>query len=205
MKTKKLNFGLAWIGLTLLALSGANPAVAQSTAFTYNGRLNNNGAPVSGPHDMRFTLHSLPSGVNVVGGPLPVGMVDVVNGLFTVRIEFVEDVFTGPARWLEVEVRPAGAVAFKTLTPRQEVTSSPYAIRAQTAGSVANGAVTANQLSSGGVLPKVGQFLSYDGGKFLWRDPGVVRISHFSEVIGISEKFRVGCEGEGWLGGGFRG
>lgn len=32
-----------------------------------------------------------------------------------------------------------------------------------------------------------------------------VRISHFSEVIGISEKFRVGCEGEGWLGGGFRG
>lgn len=32
-----------------------------------------------------------------------------------------------------------------------------------------------------------------------------VRISHFSEVIGISEKFRVGCEGEGLLGGGFRG
>ena len=173
MKTKTPNLGLAWIALTLLALSGANSAVAQSTAFTYNGRLNNNGAPVSGPHDMRFTLHSLPSGVNVVGGPLPVGMVDVVNGLFTVRIEFVENVFTGPARWLEVEVRPAGAAAFKMLTPRQEVTSSPYAIRAQTAGRVAIGAVTANQLSSGGVLPAAGQFLSYDGGKFLWRDPGV--------------------------------
>jgi hypothetical protein len=173
MKTNIPNLRLALIALTLLVFSGANSAYAQSTAFTYNGRLNNNGAPVSGPHDMRFTLHSLPAGVNVVGGPLLVSMVDVVNGLFTVRIEFLENVFTGPARWLEVEVRPAGAAAFTTLTPRQEVTSSPYAIRAQTAGSVPNGTVTANQLSSGGVLPTTGQFLSYDGGKFLWRNPGV--------------------------------
>src|SRR5690349_15193747 len=125
------------LSLSLLLLA-ANLALAQSTAFTYNGRLNNNGAPVSGVYDMRFTLHSLPAGGNVVGGPLPVGMVDVVNSLFTARIEFIENVFSGPARWLEVEVRPAGAAAYKTLTPRQEVTSSPYAIRAQTAGGVAD-------------------------------------------------------------------
>src|SRR6185295_14634797 len=99
--------------------------------------------------------------------------VDVVNGLFTVRIEFLENVFTGPARWLEVEVRPAGAAAFTTLTPRQEVTSSPYAIRAQTAGSVANGTVTASQLNSGGVVARQGQFLSYNGGNFAWTDPAI--------------------------------
>jgi hypothetical protein len=168
MKTKlKLHLLL----LTLLSLTGF--AHAQSTAFTYNGRLNNNGAPVNGAYDMRFTLYDVNVAGNVVVGPLPISPVDVANGLFTVRVDFGANVFTGPARWLGIEVRPVGDANYRTLTPRQEVTSSPYAIRAQTAGSVPNGTVTANQLSSGGILPTMGQFLSYDGEKFLWRNPGV--------------------------------
>ena len=99
--------------------------------------------------------------------------VDVVNGLFTTRLDFGDGVFTGPARWLEVQVRPVGAADYMTLTPRQEVTSSPYSIRAQTAGSVANNSVVANQLNTGGVAPASGQILSYNGGNLFWTDPGV--------------------------------
>lgn len=156
----------------ILFLGAASLAQAQSTAFTYNGRLNLNGAPVNGAHEMRFTLYDASAGVNVIAGPLPPISADVVNGLFTVRIDFGAGIFTGPARWLSVEVRPVGG-AYTTLTPRQEVTSSPYSIRAQTAGGVADGTVAANQLNTAGIPPTPGQFLSYNGGNLFWSDPGV--------------------------------
>ncbi len=46
--------------------------------------------------------------------------------------------FSGPARWLNIEVRPVGGANYTLLSPRQEVTSSPYAIRAQSAGTAAD-------------------------------------------------------------------
>ncbi len=159
--------------LSLSLLLAASPASAQSTAFTYHGRLNNNGVPVSGPYDIRFTLYDGNVAGNPVADPLPVSPVEVANGLFTVRIDFGADIFTGPARWLHVEVRPVGGADYTVLSPRQEVTSSPYAIRAQTAGTVASGAVTAGQLNTAGVAPEPGQFLSYDGGNLTWAAPGV--------------------------------
>ncbi|MDQ6631446.1 MAG: hypothetical protein M3Y82_06770, partial [Verrucomicrobiota bacterium] len=115
-----------------------NPVCAQVTAFTYNGRLNTNGAPVNGPYDLRFTLYDANAAGNVVAGPLLVSPVDVANGLFTARLDFGANVFTGPPRWLSIEVGPVGAGDFTVLSPRQEVTSSPYAIRAQTAGTAAD-------------------------------------------------------------------
>jgi hypothetical protein len=98
---------------------------------------------------MHFTLYELNVGDNAVNAPLTLSPVDVANGLFTVRLDFGAGVFTGPARWLEVAVRPVGGGAFITLTSRQEVTSSPYAIRAQTAGSVANSRCANDQFMRG--------------------------------------------------------
>ena len=163
--------------LFLAVLGAAMVSHAQSTAFTYNGRLNNNGVPANGAYDLRFTIYDASADGNVIAGPLPFNSVDVANGLFTVRIDFGADVFTGPPRWLSVEVQPtAGGGGFALLSPRQEVTSSPYSIQAQTAGSVANGSVVANQLNTGGVAPTPGQFLSYNGGNlFLGRSRGCRR------------------------------
>ena len=59
---------------------------------------------------------------------------ELVNGLFTVDLDFGADAFTGQARWLEVEARtPAwdgvGAEPpFVMLTPRQGLTPAPYAL-----------------------------------------------------------------------------
>jgi hypothetical protein len=117
---------------------------AQSTAFTYHGILNRNRAPVTGEYDMRFTVYDVENGGAAVAGPLPKNAVGVTNGLFAVRIDFLGGVFTGPPRWLEVSVRRTGDANFETLSPRQELTSSPYSIRAQSAGTaadVSNGAV----------------------------------------------------------------
>lgn len=121
---------------------------AQGTAFTYHGRLNANGAPVTGAYDMRFAVYDADVGGLLVSGPIPLNAVGVTNGLFMARVDFGAGVFTGPARWLEVSVSPAGAANFQTLNPRQELTSSPYAIRAQSAGTAAS----ANDVANGAVV-----------------------------------------------------
>ncbi len=159
--------------LLLASLSLGFPDRAQGTAFTYTGRLNDNGVPVNGRHEFRFTLYDSDDGGNLVAGPLDAGSVEVVNGLFSLRIDFGAGAFVGPARWLEVEVRPVGVGGFKLLTPRQEVTSSPYSIFAVTAGTVANASVAADQLNTSGVAPTSGQILSFDGGNLVWSDPGL--------------------------------
>jgi hypothetical protein len=43
---------------------------AQGTAFTYQGRLNNNGQPANGTYDLQFAIYDLPDGGTVAGGPL---------------------------------------------------------------------------------------------------------------------------------------
>jgi hypothetical protein len=173
MKIKPRQFGLGLTFLLLAVLSCPLGALAQGTAFTYNGRLNNNGVPVNGNYDMRFTIYDASTGNNVIAGPLTITPVAVSNGLFAVRIDFGASVFTGPGRWLNVEVQPPGGSGFAALTPRQEVTSSPYSIKALTAASVVDGGVAANQLSTGGLAPTPGQILSYNGANLFWTDPGV--------------------------------
>src|SRR5262249_37744171 len=104
----------------------------------YHGVLSFNRTPVTGLYDMQFTLYAVDTGGAVVAGPLPQNTVPVTNGLFTTRLDFMNGVFTGSPRWLEVSVRPAGNGNFQTLGPRQELTSSPYSIRALTAGTAAD-------------------------------------------------------------------
>ena len=64
MKTTRI------IGLALLGLSTFNPqlstAFAQGTAFTYEGRLSDNGAPANGSYDLQFKIHDSLSGGSVV-------------------------------------------------------------------------------------------------------------------------------------------
>jgi hypothetical protein len=115
---------------------------AQVTAFTYNGRLNDNGIPANGTYQMRFILYDVTTGGKAVGFPVTVSSVDVVNGLFTASPDFGPTVFTGAPLWLEVGVQRSDAAVLTTLTPRQALTAAPYAVYANTAGGIAGGAVT---------------------------------------------------------------
>lgn len=129
------------LGTVAILASSTLHGHAQSTAFTYHGVLSFNRSPVTGLYDMQFTIFGTDIGGAAVAGPLPKNAVPVTNGLFTARMDFLTGIFTGPARWIEISVRPAGGGAFQTLSPRQELTSSPYSIRSLTAADVANGAV----------------------------------------------------------------
>lgn len=183
-----------WVALILLGV--VSLARAQTTAFTYNGRLNLNGVPVNGAYEMRFTLYDAATGGAIVGSPLSLQPVNISNGLFATRIDFGADVFTGPTRWLDIAVRPVGAAALVPLIPRQEVTSSPYSIRAETAATVASGSVAASQLNTGGIPPTPGQFLSYDSGNLTWRDSGVAGSNVWS-LNGSNAYYNAGSVGIG--------
>lgn len=134
----------------LAVLLSAPRAESQSTTFTYQGRLNDGASLANGIHDLRFTIYDLAGGGTVVAGPQTNSAVAVSNGLFTVALDFGA-VFNGAARWLEIGVRPSGGGAgdFTTLTPRQAITPTPYAMFATTAGTVPNGAITAAKLAAG--------------------------------------------------------
>ena len=130
----------------LLLLSTLNfqlsTAFAQGTAFTYQGRLNDDAGPASGIYDLRFAIYDSSGGFTSVAGPLTNSAVGVSNGFFAVVLDFGAGVFIGADRWLEIGVRTNGSAdVYTTLSPRQPLTPSPYAIFSSAAGSVSNGVI----------------------------------------------------------------
>jgi len=106
----------------LVALSAAAARADMSSAFTYQGYLENAGTPVTGTYTCVFRVFDSATG----GAALGVDSEDVTfqEGHFTVLLDFDPAVFTGDPRWLGIEVDGT------PLTPRQEVTPAPYALRA---------------------------------------------------------------------------
>lgn len=134
---------LAFIGTAVCGLfTTVNPAFAQGTAFTYQGRLNDGANSATGIYDLRFAIYDAAGAGAQQGNTLTNSAAAVSNGLFTVTLDFGAGVFTGLARWLEIGVRTNGSVsAYTTLGPRQPLTPTPYAIFSATSSNVVNGSV----------------------------------------------------------------
>jgi hypothetical protein len=154
-EVKAMNNRLLMTTLTMaLVCAGlCGTALAQSQAFTYQGRLTDGGSPAEGLFDMQFRLfNTQPVGTGTqLGVTVTNSSVQVTNGTFAVLLDFFLPVFDGSARFLEVSIRPTGSPgAYTLLDPRQAITSTPYAVRAASAA-FADQAVNAVQL--GGQLP----------------------------------------------------
>jgi hypothetical protein len=143
MNKKSLSFITTVLSVLLFAWSAA----AQSTSFSYQGSLESSGNPASGNHDFEFALFDVPAGGTQLGSVFSLNNVAVTNGIFSVQLDFGNQ-FSGANRFLEIRVKPAGQPAFTTLTPRQPIDSSPYAIKSLNAD-IAATATNATQL--GGV------------------------------------------------------
>ncbi len=129
---KMLKIWFLALGLSAYSgqLVGAEP---MGTAFTYQGQLYNEGYPANGRYDFQFKLYdgNDPCDANPIGGDVDVADVNVVDGYFTVKLDFGSDVFTGDGRWLGVGVRPTDMndSNYTPLNPPQEVTPTPYALQ----------------------------------------------------------------------------
>jgi hypothetical protein len=121
-----------WL-IGLAAAGGAATALGQTpvgTAFTYQGRLEDGGAPANGVYDLRFQLSDAPT-LGLLLGTVEVNDVQVTDGTFTVTLDFGSPVFAGDKRWLAVGVRPGTSTGgYTSLSPRQELSPAPYAIYA---------------------------------------------------------------------------
>jgi len=115
------------LGLTPLVL----PVFAQTTQFTYQGRLVEGTDAANGLFDLGFTLRSAPTGDSPIGPAVFTNQVPISNGLFLVTLDFGSAAFDGSRRWLEITVHPSGSGAPPVrLSPRQELTATPCAINA---------------------------------------------------------------------------
>jgi hypothetical protein len=153
--TLPMNIMVGRAGLLLLLLSMMNYqpcTLAQGTAFTYQGRLNDNGSPANGSnYGMVFFVYDAASGGSALGN-LGIVSVPVSNGLFTVTLDFGAAVFTGAGRWLEIAVQKNGG-PFITLNPRQPITPAPYAIYASGSGGAGiSGTIPASALGNAWLL-----------------------------------------------------
>src|SRR6185295_7434872 len=107
MKAKLQSF-LPGLMLFSTLIHAPSSAFAQGTAFTYQGRLNDGGVPANGTYDLLLTIYDLPTGPGAFANQTNYE-VAISNGLFTVTLDFVPGIFTGPERWLEIAVRTNGS------------------------------------------------------------------------------------------------
>jgi len=150
MKTKLYSYFHLGAALAVLSAIGLSEStLAQGTAFTYQGRFYDGATPANGNYDMRFHVYSLSSGGVVLAGPITNAPIVVSNGLFTTTLDFGPGVFNGQVCWLQIGARTNGSAGgYTALSPRQQLTPTPYAIFAEGANA-ANlvGSIPAGDLS----------------------------------------------------------
>ena len=143
----KINTIAKLIAVAILFLLSNYGVRAQTSEFTYQGKLNDSSVAANGTYDLSFKLYD--GAGTVVGSAVLKNDVQVTDGYFAVSLDFGANSFDGTTRLLEISVRPGASTgSYTTLAPMQPVTSSPYAVRSLNA-TTADTATNATQL--GGV------------------------------------------------------
>lgn len=117
----------------LIALYLPGSTLAQTTSlsstFTYQGNLSNSSGAVNSPCDFQFSLFDAAASGTQIGSTLNRLNTAVTNGVFSVQLDFGGTAFDGTDRYLSIALRcPAGSGGYTTLTPRQSLTPTPYAL-----------------------------------------------------------------------------
>ncbi|MBI1764078.1 MAG: hypothetical protein HYR56_21850 [Acidobacteria bacterium] len=142
-----------FVMLPLLLLLGSSVTLAQTTSFTYQGRLIDGSGPATGAYDLQFKLFDALSGGTQVGTSATLEDVAVSTGSFNVTLDFGAAAFPGASRWLEIAVRPGVSTgAFTLLTPRQPITSTPYTLQSLNAATALNATNAATAVNFSGTL-----------------------------------------------------
>ncbi len=155
------------MGVLVLSLS-VMAAASMGTAFTYQGRLTDANLVADGQYDFKFQLYDMATDGNQIAGDVTIGEVEVVDGYFTAQPDFGSSAFTGDARWLAIGIRP-GVLEdpndYNDLTPRQEVTPTPYAIYAGAVAGGITGSGTSNRIARFTSASTIGDSQVYQNGQ----------------------------------------
>ena len=110
---------------------------AQTTVFTYQGKLTDTGTPQA-IYQMEFRLFGSAGGADQIGATVTNTNVSVNQGAFTVNLDFGAAAFDGADRFLEIAVKRNAGDPFTIFTPRPKINSAPYAIKSKSAETAIN-------------------------------------------------------------------
>jgi len=138
MKHTDISTILITLFAAVLCFGPVGLAEPLGSAFTYQGRLDDAGTPVTGTYDFRFMLYDAAAGGTQQGITVIKENVQVTNGIFMVEIDPANGnagVFNGDSRWLEISLRDGASTgSFSILSPRQRLAPAPYAVRSISGG-----------------------------------------------------------------------
>jgi hypothetical protein len=144
MRIRPINLSIIF-SVIIFLVNGARVSFAQTTSFTYQGKFTDGAVVANGTYQIKFELFDAASDGNQVGSTVTNANVQAIGGVFTVDLDFGSGAFNGAQRYLQLSIFSPTTNSFVTLSPRQQVTSTPYAIRALSS------TTTDNALSLGGV------------------------------------------------------
>jgi Chaperone of endosialidase len=186
------------IAAVLFVVVSATASIAQTTTFTYQGRFIDGGSPANGTYDMQFKLFDNVSGGSQIGTTITNGSVAISDGVFTVQLDYGAAAFPGADRFLEIGVRPAGNIgSYTVLSPRQQLTSAVYAIRAG-ATTTADTATNATQL---GGVPANQYVVTGDPRLTDPRPPTAGSSNYIQNTTGLQASSNFNVSGNGTAGG----
>jgi hypothetical protein len=168
MKMKTMTMIVMGITIALL-LVGAAGAIAQrppanpaeveapvASGISYQGRLTDpGGTPLNGTYTMRFVVYN----ASVAGSALwDSGNLNIAveNGLFNVKLGVSQAAFNGQALWLSI------IVDGQTLSPRQEILPTPYALSLRPGATIVGDALGGGEAALSGSAPATGTALRAD-------------------------------------------
>ena len=187
------------IAATLLFLLTTAVCFAQSTSFTYQGRLTDGGTSANGNYDLQFALFDSLSGGSQIGSTQTLNTVAVSSGVFTVSLDFGGNAFPGASRFLAISARPSGAGSFTLLTPRQQITSTPYAVRSSSSANADTATNATNAAQLGGVAAI--QFVQTNDSRLSDPRPPTPGSSNYIQNTGSPQAANFNISGNGLVGG----
>lgn len=142
-KVNMKNLILIYVLILLIPMA----TLAQSTTFSFQGRLNDGATAATGNVELEVRLYDSFTGGTQIGSTVNLPSVPLINGVFSTELDFGGTAFDGSPRFLEIGVRPAGSAnPFTVLAPRQHLNAVTYA--AQSGNAAQLGGIDANQYVS---------------------------------------------------------
>jgi hypothetical protein len=132
-----MKFQSIFLTITAVILTSSQLSANPGTAFTYQGRLADGIVAIEVPVDLEFSLWDAPTTGTQLGPDIQFLNTAYDGGIVQRDLDFGPGAFNGDPRFLQIELANPAGDAFTTLTPRIQVLPTPYAIYAETTGSVA--------------------------------------------------------------------
>jgi hypothetical protein len=164
---RKVMFSRYFFYSVIMALTMILPGIVHagaSTAFTYQGQLQQANTNFSDTANLAFRLYDEAEGGTMIGTENQFNGHTISDGLFMVTLDFGVGAFTGEPRWLEVRVND------EPLDPRQAITPTPMAVRSLTSAGLSGYPVA-------DAAPGIGQVLRWQGSAWAPDDDVLTELS----------------------------